>query len=209
MPERLIPLFPLQVVVFPRTRLPLHIFEERYKQMVGAAIRENSEFGIVLARDEGIVNTGCTVSVEKVVHMYPDGRMDILTRGVRRFEIESLDEELEFLRAQVRFFDDDDFAPVPGELRENAITQFQDLRQVVGTEGHGEPNMEDPQLSFQLAQNLPDVDFLNTLLRQRSEAGRLKELSHYLAEFIPRQRTIERVRTAAPTNGFGGKHPRS
>ena len=51
MPSRLIPLFPLQVVVFPRTPLPLHIFEERYKEMVGDAIRDNSEFGIVLAKD--------------------------------------------------------------------------------------------------------------------------------------------------------------
>jgi len=206
MPSRLIPLFPLQVVVFPRTRLPLHIFEERYKQMVGDAIRENSEFGIVLAKDEGIVNAGCTVSVEKVVHVYPDGRMDILTRGVKRFEIESLDEELEFLRANVNFFDDDDFAPVPGELRDTAISRFQSLRDVVSAQGRAEPDMKDPQLSFQLAQNLPDLDFLNTLLRQRSEAGRLKDLNHYLEDFIPRQRTIEHVRAVAPTNGFGGKH---
>src|SRR5438067_2796119 len=77
MSKRLIPLFPLQLVVFPRTRLPLHIFEERYKEMVGNAIRDDSEFGIVLAKDEGIVNAGCTVIVDKVLEMYPDGRMDI------------------------------------------------------------------------------------------------------------------------------------
>src|SRR5947209_4664216 len=92
MASRLIPLFPLQLVVFPRTPLPLHIFEERYKEMVGNAIRDNSEFGVVLARDEGIVNAGCTVSVEKLLQMHPDGRMDILTRGRRRFEISSLNE---------------------------------------------------------------------------------------------------------------------
>ena len=79
MPKRLIPLFPLQLVVFPRTRLPLHIFEERYKEMVGDAIRDDSEFGIVLAKEDGILNAGCTVMVEKVLEMYPDGRMDILT----------------------------------------------------------------------------------------------------------------------------------
>jgi Lon protease-like protein len=208
MPSRLIPLFPLHVVVFPRTRLPLHIFEERYKQMVRDAIREGSEFGVVLAREEGIVNIGCTVSVEKVVHMYPDGRMDILTLGARRFEIESLDEEKDFLQAQVSFFDDEDLAPVPRTLRDTAISRFRDLREAVSGGGHGEPNLEDPQLSFQIAQNLPDLDFLNTLLRHRSEAVRLKELNHYLAEFIPRQRIIERARAAAPTNGFGGKHMR-
>ena len=47
MPAPLIPLFPLQVVVFPRTRLPLHVFEERYKEMIGNAIRDHSEFGVV------------------------------------------------------------------------------------------------------------------------------------------------------------------
>jgi len=205
MPSRLIPLFPLQVVVFPRTPLPLHIFEERYKEMVGDAIRENSEFGMVLAKGEGIVNAGCTVAVEKLVHMHPDGRMDILTRGQRRFEIVTLDEEKAYLRAQVNFFDDDDFSPVPPDLREQAIAQFLALQKVSGAQGPEEPNLADPQLSFQLAQALPDLDFLNGLLRHRSETARLKQLNHYLAEYIPRQRTIERIKAVAPTNGFGGK----
>src|SRR5512142_395198 len=96
MSARLIPLFPLHVVVFPRTRLPLHIFEERYKEMVGRAIREESEFGIVLAKDDGIVNAGCTVKVEKVLEMYADGRMDILTRGERRFEVAGLNSDRDY-----------------------------------------------------------------------------------------------------------------
>src|SRR5213082_477318 len=101
MQAKLLPLFPLQVVVVPRTHLPLHIFEERYKEMVGDAIRDASEFGIVLAKENGILNAGCTVMVEKVLEMYPDGRMDILTRGQRRFEIVSLNEEKDYLQAEV------------------------------------------------------------------------------------------------------------
>jgi Lon protease-like protein len=205
MPSRLIPLFPLEVVVFPRTPLPLHIFEERYKEMVGGAIRENSEFGMVLTKGEGIVNAGCTVIVEKVLHVHPDGRMDILTRGQRRFEIQSLDEEKDYLQAKVDFFDDDDFAPVPAELRDRAIGQFRSLRKISGMQGSEEPNFEDPQVSFQLAQVLPDLDFLNSLLRHRSETGRLKELNQYLADYIPRRQNIERVKAVAPKNGFGGK----
>ena len=65
--------------------------------------------------------------------------------------------------------------------------------------------MADPQLSFQLAQAVPDLDFLNGLLRQRSETSRLKSLSAFLAEYIPKQRAIERMKHLAPTNGFGGK----
>lgn len=58
MQSALLPLFPLRVVVFPRTPLPLHIFEDRYKEMVGEAISGQTEFGIVLAKEDGIVNAG-------------------------------------------------------------------------------------------------------------------------------------------------------
>src|SRR5208282_6688795 len=125
MPSRLLPLFPLQVVVFPRTPLPLHIFEERYKEMVGGAMRDNSEFGIVLAKDGGIFNAGCTVTVEKLLQMYPDGRMDVLTRGQRRFEILSLNEEKDYLRAEVNYFDDEDAADPAPELRNQAVSNYQ------------------------------------------------------------------------------------
>ena len=203
MPARLIPLFPLQVVVFPRTRLPLHIFEERYKEMIGDAIRDHSEFGVVLAKQQGIVGAGCTVMVEKVLETYPDGRMDILTRGLRRFEIVELSGEKAYLQAEVSFFDDEDPAPAPAELREQALSNYRDLSGLAASQGRGEPDLEDPQLSFQLAQALPDLDFLHGLLARRSETSRLKDLNHYLAGYIPRQRRIERVKHLAPTNGFG------
>ena len=205
MSSGLIPLFPLQVVVFPRNLLPLHIFEERYKEMVGNAIRDSSEFGIVLAREDGIVNAGCTVVVEKVKQMYPDGRMDILTRGRRRFEIESLNEEKDFLQAQVQFFDDDDFSPTPAELREKVVAHYQALSRLGVLHEPEEPDLKDPQLSFQLAHAVPDLNFLSVLLRQRSESGRLTELNDYLSQYIPRQQAIERVKALAPTNGHGGK----
>jgi ATP-dependent Lon protease len=204
MPPGLIPLFPLRVVVFPRTPLPLHIFEERYKEMVGGAIRDQSEFGIVLAHESGIGNAGCTVKVEKLLQMYPDGRMDIMTRGQRRFEIVTVNEEKDYLQAEVNYFDDDD-AATSAELRAQAVLHYKDLAPLGIASNLGEPDLADRQLSFQLAQGLPDLDFLSTLLRTRSEDARLKQLNHYLAEYIPRQRTIERMKSLAPTNGFGGK----
>ena len=202
---RFIPLFPLQLVVFPRTRLPLHIFEERYKEMVGAAIRDNSEFGVVLAKDEGIVNAGCTVLVDRVLELYPDGRMDIMTRGERRFEIVRLSEEKAYLQAEVVFFDDEDASPVPEDLRKQAVSNYDILSRLDVARGHSEPNLEDLQLSFQLAQAIPDLDFLNMLLRERSETARLQQFNHYLAEYLPRQKTIERMKVLAPTNGHGPK----
>ena len=205
MASGLIPLFPLQVVVFPGMPLPLHIFEERYKEMVGKAIREKSEFGIVLAREDGIVNAGCTVVVEKLTETYSDGRMDIMTRGQRRFEILTLNQDKEYLQADVRFFEDDDSAPASPELRERALSHYRQLRQLHAAREMAEPDEKDPHLSFHLAQAVPDLNFLSILLRQRSESGRLRELSEFLSQYIPRQRAIERVKAVAPTNGHGGR----
>ena len=186
--------------------MPLHIFEERYKEMVGRALKENTEFGIVLAKDEGIVNAGCTVIIEKVLKKYPDGRLDIVTCGRRRFEVVMLNEEKDYLRGEVQFFDDDEDAPPPLEVQHMALVQYKSLLESgVMERPTPEPDLGDPQLSFQLAQGLPDLDFLSGLLRTRSETQRLRELSSFLSEYIPRQLHIARVKHVAPGNGFGGK----
>jgi Lon protease-like protein len=183
----------------------LHIFEERYRDMVGKAIAEESEFGIVLAKDAGIVTSGCTVKVEKVLHRYPDGRMDILTLGQRRFEIERLNEERAFLQGEVTYFDDEDGEAAPAELREQAVTLYRELSGMSTARNHPEPDFADPQVSFQIAQAVPDLDFLNTLLQQRSETERLKEISQFLGAYLPRQKAIERMKEVVPKNGFGHK----
>jgi Lon protease-like protein len=199
---QLLPLFPLRIVVFPRTPLPLHIFEDRYKELIGEAIQSATEFGIVLAKDDGIVNAGCTVIVEKVVKNYADGRMDILTRGVRRFEILGLNEDKSYLRGEVEFFDDDEPGPAPADLQEKALVQYRGLLET-GELRENEPVLSDPQLSFQLAQAVQDMDFLSVLLRNRSEPQRLKQLADYLARLAPKLREASRMRKLAPLNGHG------
>src|SRR6266481_4942411 len=99
--ELLLPLFPLEVVLLPGATLPLHIFEERYKLMIGEALEGRSEFGIVLAKGRSLANLGCSAEVEKVVKRYEDGRLDILTAGRRRFEILFLDDQKPYLQAAV------------------------------------------------------------------------------------------------------------
>jgi Lon protease-like protein len=140
-----------------------------------------------------------------VLEMYPDGRMDIVTAGKRRFEIAELNEEKSYLQGEVSFFDDDDFTPAPAEVREAALAQYRLLNALPGARDRAEPDLADPQISFQLAQAVPDLDFLSGLLRQRSETARLKALSAFLAEYIPKQGAIERMKHLAPKNGFGGK----
>jgi Lon protease-like protein len=202
---KLLPLFPLQLVVFPRTQLPLHIFEERYKEMVGEAISNQSEFGIVLAKEDGIVNAGCTVLVDRVVTRYDDGRMDILTRGARRFEIVLLNEEKPYLRGEVEFFDDDEPGPAPPELQQEALLRYRSLLELGEMRGYSDPVLSDPQLSFQLAQAVQDLDFQSVILRNRSEPDRLKQFSAFLASYVPRMKQTTRMKKLAPLNGFGHK----
>src|SRR5271157_4662164 len=85
-PER-IPLFPLNVVLFPGEELPLHIFEPRYRRMVRDCLDARSPFGMLLAMDDGITKVGCTAEILEVVKRYPDGRMDIITVGRDIFRI--------------------------------------------------------------------------------------------------------------------------
>jgi hypothetical protein len=202
MQDRLLPLFPLQVVLLPGGDLPLHIFEDRYKEMIAEVIRDRREFGVVLAGEKGIVNTGCTAMVDKVLRQYPDGRMDILTRGRRRFEIVMLNDERTFLRGEVEFFDDDEPEATPPELQKRAIDEFNQLQALTS-----DPPLDgsDPrqQLSFRMGQAVTDITFRQALLATRSETERLRQIADFLPNYLARQRRIQHVKEVAPRNGHG------
>jgi Lon protease-like protein len=201
MPGQLLPLFPLQAVLFPRTFLPLHIFENRYKAMFAEVRAGSGEFGVVQASEKGIVNSGCTASIERVVKEYPDGRIDILTVGRRRFELIELDDEKPYLRGQVEYFDDDQELGAPDELIRQAIAGYEVLRNASEAQVIGEPQPDDPQLSWQVAQLVSDLDFRQTLLGTRSETERLKRFTEFVPGFIVRQKHTARIKELAPRNG--------
>ena len=202
-----LPLFPLQVVLLPDAELPLHIFEDRYKEMIAEVLRDKIEFGVVLANDKGIVNTGCTAVIERVLREYPDGRLDILTVGRRRFEIERINDERAFLRGEVEYFDDEDEPAPEDEFRARAIAGYNELRTLTSESPLPASESDDPQLSFRLARPIQDLGLRQALLSARSEAERLRQLAEFLPAFLIRQRRIERVKQVAPRNGHGGKLP--
>jgi Lon protease-like protein len=102
-----IPLFPLNLVLFPSVPLPLHIFEERYREMIQRCIEESIPFGVVYHKGESMETIGCSAVVQEVIKRYDDGRLDILSVGGERFEIESLDKSGLYLEATVRYLPDD------------------------------------------------------------------------------------------------------
>jgi Lon protease-like protein len=104
--EIIIPLFPLGVVLLPEMILPLHIFEERYKTMIGQCLDQDEEFGIVYFNGKKMEEVGCTARILKVLKRYDDGRMDILTKGNKRFEIIDVSDREACLQARVVYLDD-------------------------------------------------------------------------------------------------------
>lgn len=205
MGAQLLPLFPLSVVLLPATPLPLHIFEDRYKEMMGDIIPEGTEFGVVLAKHDGIVNVGCSATVDRVLQRYPDGRLDLVAIGQRRFQVVSIDEEKSYLRAAVEYFNDEDAGEVPLDLRQKAIAAYQTLRDIESPSVIIEPSLEGPQLSFQLAQFISDLDKRQTVLALRSEVERLEFLVNILPNYILERERITLAKRVAPLNGHA-KH---
>ena len=207
MSESLLPLFPLKVVLFPRTEIPLHIFEERYKEMIGECLERRSEFGVVLVLEEGLASTGCTARIAEVLRKFEDGRMDILVHGQRRFELSGLDQEKSYLRGTAEFFEDEEAGPSPADPRRmQAIELYQEMAQRFTAEQSAEPlpppETNDPQLAFQIVSRLPvDLAFRQTLLQMRSEAERLDRTISYLQKMAVRLTRLARAQAKAGANG--------
>ncbi len=102
-----LPLFPLQVVLLPGQRLPLHIFEERYKTMIGECIEGDAPFGVVLVERSGIHKVGCAAHITQILKKFPDGRMNILTRGAQRFALFRTYDVRPYLEGEVSDFHDE------------------------------------------------------------------------------------------------------
>jgi len=105
--EATIPLFPLELVLMPSMPLPLHIFEERYKLMIGECLEQKKEFGVVYQKGSDMKKIGCTARIVQVLRRFDDGRLDIMTQGVKRFVIENIYEDKAYLQAVVVYFDDE------------------------------------------------------------------------------------------------------
>ena len=205
MKETLLPLFPLEVVLLPESPLPLHIFEERYKTMINECVKEQREFGVVLAQGGSLERIGCTAKVINIIRKYDDGRMDILTSGRRRFEILHTHEDRPYLQARVYWFDDEegkDLAPLPEARR--AIDLFTQVWQRVRKAEDIPVHFPTPyrHLSFRIAASLPlDLKFKQQTLALRSEPERLLRVTRLLETLLPQLNRTEKVRTKSKSNG--------
>jgi ATP-dependent Lon protease len=203
----ILPLFSLSAVVFPGEAVALHIFEERYKEMMNNCLspdglaRHPDSFGIVLARKGGLASVGCSVSIEKIVGRYDDGRMDIITRGTRRFRRGSILTAKSYQEIEVQFFDDINTEETV-TLSETAIALHLKLVELA----KGEPYTFTPappgKLAFQLAHNCGlELDQRQHLLELRSEQERLTLLVEHYRRIIPAASKNEILKAQVRLNG--------
>jgi Lon protease-like protein len=198
-----IPLFPLDMVLFPGAALPLHIFEDHYKQMVMGCIESKDPFGVVRAKSEGLAVIGCMATIVAVLQRYEDGRMDILCEGGERFEIEMLDNSRAYLQAEIDVFDDDGEYASRTE-RETCIALHLEIMELAGGQSNSAPlqlDLDRP-ISMLLAWLLPvDLDFKQELLGCRSDAERTARLLAFYNAALPKLRRGAQTSRAVGRNG--------
>ena len=196
-----IPLFPLDVVLFPGVPLPLHIFEPRYREMIAECIAGNTAFGVVRAQRDGLAVVGCTAQVIRVMQSYPDGRSDILAQGVERFEIVQLDNSRSFLQAEVDLLPDV-AQPATRAAREECVAfHFEALHLMGSSHASMHLNLDAP-VAYLLAAVMPaDLNFQQALLAMRSDAERTETLSSYYRAILPKLRRAAQTSERASSNG--------
>jgi Lon protease-like protein len=196
-----IPLFPLEVVLFPGAPLPLHIFEQRYREMVTECIAGNAVFGVVCAQRDGLATIGCTAQVIRVLRSYADGRSDILTQGIDRFEIEQLDDSRSFLQAEVALLPDTG-EPATRSSREECVALHFEAMHLMGTSDIPIHLNLDAPVAYLLAATVPaDLNFQQALLAMRSDAERTDALLSYYRAVLPQLRSGAKIGERASTNG--------
>jgi len=195
----LVPLFPLDVVLFPGSPLPLHIFEPRYKEMIGECLMSKTDFGVVRAEKDGVAQIGCTAEILAVTKTYDDGRMDIVAQGRKRFELLEVNQERTFLRGEVLFVPDELDKPAAEQVQ-RALKLHAEILSLAGA--RQDLPEEETSLSYHLAGSLPlDLDFKQSLLVMRSEAQRIQALTTYFETLLPNLRRAVIVRKRAGGNG--------
>jgi Lon protease-like protein len=199
-------LFPLGMVLLPTEQVPLHIFEPRYRELIGECLDNEEPFGLVYADDDGLRRTGTLASVVEVVDRFDDGRLNIVVEGGDRFHLLELTEGRSFHTGTIEPVTDADDPP-PAEDVQRGIGLFARLVELTGAEVEV-PGEELDQPSFALASRFELAPELKLeLLEETSERLRLKRLCEILetvASAVERQRA-----TAELASKNGHAKPRS
>jgi ATP-dependent Lon protease len=196
-----LPLFPLNLVLYPGERLPLHIFEDRYKELTTYCLDHDIAFGVVRSDGDAMAEVGTTARIQEVVTRYEDGRMDIVANGEERFRLLKVHEQKSYYTADVELLEDrEERADLA--LKERVITQHMKLLELAGRTVRPDLYQNVSMLSYVLAQNAAlEEEQKQELLELNSENERIRYLVQHFETLIPRVELKEDVHRRIRSNG--------
>ena len=182
----------------PGSDLPLHIFEPRYKVMIARCLHEQLEFGMILAANQAVAGVGCTAEIVKKLRDYPDGRMDILTKGRAVFHLRDLLDEKDYYEGAVEYVAD----TVPAQdLQQEArlVEVFEKCHTLLFSRPWMDSDAHEPEtLAYRMASLLPmKLENRQALLEMRSQHDRREFVLHWMESFLPLLIAQHRVRGRA------------
>ncbi len=193
-------LFPLGIVLLPTELVPLHIFEDRYKELIGECLELGQEFGLVYADEDGVRETGTRARVTEVLEHFDDGRLNIAVEGTERFQVTKLTRGRSFMTAEVEEIEDEPAEP-DSEAIARALASYRALAAAVEAEPE-EPDESSPRLAFELAASVELApESKQELLELRSEPARLVLLADLLEAALAALLAARELDKRAKTNG--------
>ena len=197
------PLFPLGIVLLPSEVVPLHIFEERYKLMIGECLESDGECGIVWLSDDGLREVGCTARVSQVLKELEDGRMNILVAGGRPFRLLRRIDDMPYPAGDVEMLEDSsaDSEDATVELASEAHERYADLVEQVTDERPSPDDLEDLDAYGMAATIEFDAGPKQELLELRSERERLAQVRDLFVSTMKRIAEAEEAGELARSNG--------
>ena len=187
-------------MLLPTERIALHIFEPRYRELIGECIDLGREFGLVLQLEDGVAETGTRAAVSKVLQVLDDGRLNIVVEGRERFRVLRITDGRSFITAEVEAVADEPDDPSP-ETIEQALVLFRRL--IEATESAAEePDPGSDQLSFDLAARVDfEIDVKQELLELLSPRERVERTIELLREALESVEAENELRRRASGNG--------
>ncbi len=202
-----LPLFPLDLVLYPGEHVPLHIFEDRYKALTRYCLDHDVSFGVVRRNDDALAEVGTTAHIEQVVNRYEDGRMDIFVRGEERFRLLEVHDEKSYHTADVTLLEDEE-ETLDLDLKERVITQHMKLLELVGRTVRPDLYENEDHLSYVVAQNAAlDEEQKQELLERTSENERIQYLIRHFESLLPEVEQKEEVNRRIRSNGHFKNFP--
>jgi Lon protease-like protein len=198
-----LPIFELPVVLLPGEQIPLHIFEERYKRMVGHSLDENEPFGVVLHDDDGARSIGCTARIDEVLERFDDGRMNIVVSGESPFRVLDRFEAGDYPAGEIELIDEgDEVPPIDDDAAGAARQAFAELAERATGERPEESELEAAG-AYEIAARVElPVETKQRLLETRDEDERMQLLANALRAV---EKALERAEEAAERARGNGK----